>query len=216
MYKWIYVIKSVLVVKSPDVKCVNWCLIVIASILMLLIRSKKINILFNCDSSHVVYLLDCVWHFQYVGSTSTPFRIRFNNYKACYRKFRLGSSVPQMEFFKHFFWRRTSRIGYVRVSGNTSWTHSHPGVISFFLFFVFLLVFLLRLFTFSYYTLSLLILLLKLCFYALFYLNFLLLTIFDFLTFCIVLYCFTLFFSFHSGRTGGIIFSNSPWSHSIL
>ena len=37
-----------------------------------------------------------------MGSTSTPFRLRFNNYKACYRKFRKGSSVPQMEFFRHF------------------------------------------------------------------------------------------------------------------
>ena len=37
-----------------------------------------------------------------MGSTSTSFRLRFNNYKACYRKFRLGSSVPQMEFFRHF------------------------------------------------------------------------------------------------------------------
>ena len=34
-------------------------------------------------------------------STSTPFRLRFNNYKACYRRFRLGSSVPQMDFFRH-------------------------------------------------------------------------------------------------------------------
>ena len=66
-------------------------------------KEYKINFLFNCDSSNVVYLLDCVvCGFQYVGSTSTPFRLRFNNYKACYRKFRLGSSVPQMEFFRHF------------------------------------------------------------------------------------------------------------------
>ena len=66
-------------------------------------KEYKINFSFNCDSSNVVYLLDCVvCGFQYVGSTSTPFRLRFNNYKACYRKFRLGSSVPQMEFFRNF------------------------------------------------------------------------------------------------------------------
>ena len=39
---------------------------------------------------------------QYVGSTNTPSRLRFNNYKACYRKFRSGSSGPQMDFFRHF------------------------------------------------------------------------------------------------------------------
>ena len=37
-----------------------------------------------------------------MGSTSTPFRLRLNNYKACYRNFRLGSSVPKKEFFRHF------------------------------------------------------------------------------------------------------------------
>ena len=50
-----------------------------------------------------MYLIDCVvCGFQYVGSTSTPFRRRFNTYKACYRSFRSGSSVPQMDFFRHF------------------------------------------------------------------------------------------------------------------
>ena len=50
-----------------------------------------------------MYLFDCVvCNFQYVGSTSTPFRLRINNYKACYRRFRSGSSVPQMDFFRHF------------------------------------------------------------------------------------------------------------------
>ena len=38
--------------------------------------------------------------------TCTPFRLRFNNYKACSRKFNLGASVPpgvpQVEFFRHF------------------------------------------------------------------------------------------------------------------
>ena len=40
---------------------------------------------------------------QYVGSTCTPFRLRFNNYKACNRKFIGGSSgIPQADFFRHF------------------------------------------------------------------------------------------------------------------
>ena len=43
-----------------------------------------------------------MYSFQYVGSTSRPLRLRFNNNKACYHKFRSGSSVPQMDFFRHF------------------------------------------------------------------------------------------------------------------
>ena len=46
-------------------------------------KEYKINFSFNCDSSNVVYLFDCVTCcFQYVGSTSTPFRLRYNKYKA--------------------------------------------------------------------------------------------------------------------------------------
>ena len=66
-------------------------------------KEYRINYSFNCDSSNVVYLFECcVCGVQYVGSTQTPFRIRFNNYKACSRKFNLGASVPQAEFFRHF------------------------------------------------------------------------------------------------------------------
>ena len=66
-------------------------------------REYRINHSFNCDSSNVVYLLECtVCGVQYVGSTCTPFRLRFNNYKACSRKFNSGASVPQAEFFRHF------------------------------------------------------------------------------------------------------------------
>ena len=46
-------------------------------------KEYKIKFSPNCDSLNVVYLFDCVvCGFQYVGSTSTPFRFRFNNYKA--------------------------------------------------------------------------------------------------------------------------------------
>ena len=66
-------------------------------------KEYMISFELNCDSSNAVYLFDCVvCGFQYVGSTSTPFRYRFNNYKACYRKFSSGSSVPQMDLFRHF------------------------------------------------------------------------------------------------------------------
>ena len=64
-------------------------------------KEYKINFPFNCDSSNVVYLMECkVCGVQYVGSTCTPFRLRFNNYKACNRKFIGGSSgIPQADFF---------------------------------------------------------------------------------------------------------------------
>ena len=42
-----------------------------------------------------------VWY-QWAVSTSTPFRFRFNKYKACYRKFRLGSTVVKMAFLRLF------------------------------------------------------------------------------------------------------------------
>ena len=59
-------------------------------------RKYRINYSFNCDSSNVVHLLECtVCGVQYVGSTCTPFRLRFNNYKAYSRKFNLGASVSQ-------------------------------------------------------------------------------------------------------------------------
>ena len=39
--------------------------------------TSKANYLFNCDSSNVVYLLECnVCGVQYVGSTNMPFRLR--------------------------------------------------------------------------------------------------------------------------------------------
>ena len=58
-------------------------------------REYRINYSFNCDSSGVVYLLESplkctVCGVQHVGSTCTPFRLRFNNYKACIRKFNSG------------------------------------------------------------------------------------------------------------------------------
>ena len=53
-------------------------------------------------------MLCILWNFkvcgvQYVGSARTLFRLRFNNYKACNRKFIGGSSgKPQADFYRHF------------------------------------------------------------------------------------------------------------------
>ena len=66
-------------------------------------REYDIDSDFNCDSSGVVYLLGCkVCDKQYVGSTFTSFRARFNNYKSSSRKFSSGVAVTQAELFRHF------------------------------------------------------------------------------------------------------------------
>jgi len=63
------------------------------------IKTNKIH----CNSINVIYLVQCKnCNIQYVGSTSTKFRLRFNNYKACHRKFLLGKVVPQHSFHEHF------------------------------------------------------------------------------------------------------------------
>ena len=46
-------------------------------------RTFHINHSFNCDSAGVVYLLTCkICSKQYVGSTITAFRTRFNNHRS--------------------------------------------------------------------------------------------------------------------------------------
>ena len=59
---------------------------------------------FNCDSSNVVYLIECkTCSMQYIGSTTTKFRTRLNNYKSSFRKYVSGKkSLPQEHFHKHF------------------------------------------------------------------------------------------------------------------
>ena len=46
-------------------------------------KSYSINFNLNCNLNNIVYLLTCkVCDIQYVGSTSTKFRLRFNNHKS--------------------------------------------------------------------------------------------------------------------------------------
>ena len=62
-------------------------------------KGYKINSRFDCDSSGVVYLLGCkVCGMQYVGSTFTPFRTRFNNYKFGCRRFEKGKWLLRQIF----------------------------------------------------------------------------------------------------------------------
>ena len=57
----------------------------------------------NCNSKYVVYKLQCkTCQSQYIGSTITPFRHRFNNYKSQFRTFLNGNSTPQAHLFSHF------------------------------------------------------------------------------------------------------------------
>ena len=70
-------------------------------------KSYTINYERDCNSSNVVYLLSSkVCHAQYVGSTTTKFRLRFNNNKARFRAHsRLsfeGRSKDDL-LYRHFF-----------------------------------------------------------------------------------------------------------------
>ena len=66
-------------------------------------REYYINSNYTFDSSCVAYLLGCkVCGKQYVGSTFTSFRARFNNYKSVSRKFSGGVLLLQTEPFRHF------------------------------------------------------------------------------------------------------------------
>lgn len=51
---------------------------------------------FNCDSSNVIYMLECtVCKKQYIGQTETSFRIRFNNHRSHSNK------LPSLPLSKH-------------------------------------------------------------------------------------------------------------------
>ena len=57
----------------------------------------------NCNSRNVVYLIQCrTCNMQYVGSSTTKFRFRFNNYRCCHRKYSSNQSVAQASFQAHF------------------------------------------------------------------------------------------------------------------
>ena len=52
-------------------------------------KGYSINYGLNCNSCNVVYLITCgKCGFQYVGSTTTKIRLRFNNHKARLKKTR--------------------------------------------------------------------------------------------------------------------------------
>ena len=60
---------------------------------------------FNCNGRNVVYLLTCkIWEKQYVGSTVTKFRCRFNQYKSNINLYGKGQrGFMQEPLIEHFF-----------------------------------------------------------------------------------------------------------------
>ena len=67
-------------------------------------RSFHINHSFDCDSQGVVYLITCKRCCkQYVGSTITPFRLRFNNHKSSLRRYERGQrGICGEHLYAHF------------------------------------------------------------------------------------------------------------------
>lgn len=69
--------------------------------------SYTINRSLDCNSRNIVYLISCkVCGFQYVGSTTTKFRLRFNNHKSRLRAHSRTSAVNKESddlIYKHFY-----------------------------------------------------------------------------------------------------------------
>ena len=68
-------------------------------------KSFRINPSFDCDSSGVFYLITCKrCAKQYVGSTTTEFRKRFNNYKSSMNRYDKGQrGICGEHLYPHFF-----------------------------------------------------------------------------------------------------------------
>ena len=69
--------------------------------------SYTINHSLDCNSRNVVYLISCkVCGFQYVGSTTTKFRLRFNNHKSRLRAHSKMSAANKENddlVYRHFY-----------------------------------------------------------------------------------------------------------------
>ena len=70
-------------------------------------RTYSINYHLDCNSSNVVYLITCQkCSLQYVGSTVTKFRLRFNNHKSRIRRHgRMGPAERERDdvLYQHFW-----------------------------------------------------------------------------------------------------------------
>ena len=70
-------------------------------------KRYSINYSLNCNSCNVVYLITCkICGLQYVGSTTTKFRLRFNNHKSRIRRHEKLEQVNRENddlFYKHLW-----------------------------------------------------------------------------------------------------------------
>ena len=68
-------------------------------------KQCKINFNFNCNSKNVIYLLTCrICQKQYVGSTTTKFRSRFNQNKSNFNLYGKGRrGFVQESFLENVF-----------------------------------------------------------------------------------------------------------------
>ena len=80
-------------------------------------QSFHINHSFDCDSQGVVYLIRCKrCGKQYVGSTTKPFRLRFNNRKSSLKRYERGRrGICREHMYAHFFEDEPIGLGYVSV-----------------------------------------------------------------------------------------------------
>ena len=68
-------------------------------------REYYVNYDFDCDSKGIVYLIKCKkCSKQYVGSTVTSFKMRFNNHKSSLMRYGRGQmGIPGEHLYAHFF-----------------------------------------------------------------------------------------------------------------
>ena len=88
-------------------RCDNCCLLDIGNTFSSTVTGKiyHMNFPFDCNSQCVVYLLTCkICKKQYVGSTITKFRLRYNQYKSNIKLYGEGRRGFQQEsFIEHYF-----------------------------------------------------------------------------------------------------------------
>ena len=82
-------------------------------------RRYSINYNLNCNSSNVVDLMTCKkCGLQYVGSTITKFRLRFNNHKSRIRKHEMLGQAEKLAddlLYRHFCSRGHSGLSDVKI-----------------------------------------------------------------------------------------------------
>ena len=70
-------------------------------------KTYSINYQLNCNSSNVIYLLCCkICGIQYVGSTTTRFRLRFKNHKSRLRvhaRLSINDKEKGDPLYRHFY-----------------------------------------------------------------------------------------------------------------